>query len=70
MSNVNTKKISLTMSRKDKQLIKRAAKMSGKTMAAFIRESAEVEARWVLGTPKLMAWIDENLPLSNAESTT
>jgi uncharacterized protein (DUF1778 family) len=61
MSNLYTKKISLTVSRKDKQLIKRAAKMSGVTMAAFIRDCAEVEARWILGAPKLVAWIDENM---------
>lgn len=67
MSNVYTKKISLTITRKDKQLIKRAAKMSGKTMAAFIRESAEEQARWVLGEPKLKTWLENSFQLSDAE---
>lgn len=48
MSNINTKKISLMISRQDKAIIKCAAKLRGRSMAAFIRESAEEEARWVL----------------------
>ena len=47
------KKITLSVSKADKRLIKRAAKLSGKTMAAFIRETAEEEAKWVIYGPAL-----------------
>ena len=54
MSNKFTKKIYLRMSKEDKRIIKRAAKISSKSMAAFIREAAEEDAKWVVCGDRLL----------------
>jgi uncharacterized protein (DUF1778 family) len=48
------KKISIRVSKEDKRVIKRAAKLTGRSMAAFIRESAEEDAKRIIYGHKLL----------------